>query len=688
VRTVRFLIRSQDGPDCCVAVDPEAVPRDPETGQRVLILSGLAAGPATLTISGFPTDFAPNAGVANRCNTDPAAAGRSCDAGRNQSPSFESAPQNVTIVAGAQSDAGDILIPALPFVVPGSLDPAANASAPNPLSVGFTVADAVTGIEESSVALEIRQNGAAVGGPDLGLEACDDAGANPCSGGGGLAVSGFRAVRPAQTLGSGAASLRITARNLAAQPRELDFTYGITVLAPPPDTATPTPQPSATATPVPTATRTPVTPAPTSTATSTATRTNTRRPPTATDTRPSTATRTPTPTATPASPTQTPTPIRRFAFIGAQALPVSGEPRFLTAADLDGDGFDDLLAVSPQSAALSVLRGSADSPTRFIAGTVQNFGRGLGRAVVGDLNGDSILDVAVPDDRDGGVWTLIGEGDGRLGTATFVDLDTPINSVAIADFDGASNADLAATDPEGNAVLIRLNEGQTQPRFRTGPRLIVGRSPQAVFAVDLNDDGAPDLAALTGRGTESKMIAVLLFERVTAGLPLFSDPVPFEVAQNPEETTLADMDGDGNLDFVMLSQSEGFNETDIDVILSNGDGTLGARRSFLVPCPFFTGGIACRGYSLAAADFDRNGDVDVAVSLDDPRQASTTNDAVEVFTGRPDGGVVAESSFTTAKRPLAITAGDFNGDGLDDIAVSSIRDLTIQAFINVSPAAP
>jgi hypothetical protein len=162
VVTVRFLFRSSGGTNCCLAVDPDAVPTDPETGQRLLTLASLPAGPGTLTITGFPTDFAPNDGVLDRCETNPAGVGAFCDAGQTQSPSFASDPKAVNIVAGAQNDAGDIEIPAVPFVLPGSLSPAPGTDASNPIEARAIVVDAVTGIEESSVALQVQRNGAPV----------------------------------------------------------------------------------------------------------------------------------------------------------------------------------------------------------------------------------------------------------------------------------------------------------------------------------------------------------------------------------------------------------------------------------------------------------------------------------------------------------------------------------------------
>jgi YVTN family beta-propeller protein len=315
VVTVRFVFQSSTGSACCVAADPATVPIDPATGQRQLVLTGLPAGAGTVSIAGFPTDFAPAPdGLGSTCGTRPATAGQPCVLDRIQSPSFVSGEQPVQIVADRQTDAGDILVRSVAFLVPDGLDPGIDEVGTNPLTARFVVADATSGVAAASIAAVLTQGGATIDLGSLTLAPCDDATQSPCSTGGNLEVAGYRVQSRTVPLDEGSAAIRITAENQSATPGTLDFTFGI--FLPPPPTATPTRTP--TETPTTTPTRTPTetpTETPTRTPTETPTRTPTETPtstpthtPTETPTRTPTATPTETPTHTPtATPTSTPT---------------------------------------------------------------------------------------------------------------------------------------------------------------------------------------------------------------------------------------------------------------------------------------------------------------------------------------------------------------------------------------------
>jgi hypothetical protein len=253
-------------------------------------------------VAGFPTDAVPlPPGITDTCETDPAAAAEVCVQGGLQTPSFRSQAVEVQIASGERTDAGDILIPAVPFLIENSLSPVPNETASSPVAVDFVVADAADGIDPTSVVVRIIQDGSPVGDQTLQLDACNDAGAITCSPAGALEVSGFHVRRPAQPLAAGGATLAIEARNLSTPVQELDVTYGFTVgeeVVTPAATSTPTPTVTRTNTPVGTTT---ASPSATDTAPPTPTMTS---PPVPTETPTATATHTFTPTAT-GSPTAT-----------------------------------------------------------------------------------------------------------------------------------------------------------------------------------------------------------------------------------------------------------------------------------------------------------------------------------------------------------------------------------------------
>ena len=245
VQTVRIEFNSSSGQRCCLAVDPTLLPTNPETGRRVLVLDELPSGSASLTLAGFATDFAPVAVAVEACPTKPIGVGAACDPTRPATPSFESDPRTVTIVGGTQTNAGDIPVFAVPFLI--DLTPQAADSVANPVAIRFAVVDAATGIDEGSVATSISQTGRPAVSLNLAMTACDDAGSRPCSPAGQLGVRGFQTVATAGNLNLGAAQVRVQATNQGSPPRSVDFDYPVTVRNAPPAESTPTP----TGTPVP-----------------------------------------------------------------------------------------------------------------------------------------------------------------------------------------------------------------------------------------------------------------------------------------------------------------------------------------------------------------------------------------------------------------------------------------------------
>jgi hypothetical protein len=69
-------------------------------------------------------------------------------------------------------------------------------------------------------------------------------------------------------------------------------------------------------------------------------------------------------------------------------------------------------------------------------------------------------------------------------------------------------------------------------------------------------------------------------------------------------------------------------------------------------------------HALVAADFNRDGKLDVAVSNSDSNNIS-------ILSGNSDGTFQSAVNYDVAIYPGAIVAGDFNGDGYPDLAVTS-----------------
>jgi len=372
-----------------------------------------------------------------------------------------------------------------------------------------------------------------------------------------------------------------------------------------------------------------------------------------------------------------------ISFSSAEPYTVAARPEYMTIGDLNRDRRGDIVVVSPQSNEVNILLGDANSAQRFNPGTSLRFGKTLSQPTIGDLNADNNPDVVVPDEGAKGVWILLGRGDGTFLPPFIVNVGRNPFAVAIANFDGIQNNDLAIADRRQDRVFIRLNDGQNPPRFAVGPELTVGDSPEAIAAVDVNKDGKADIITLNVGGPRVKDVSVLLFQRVAAGFPAFDTERRYLVGENPEAFNVADLNKDNVPDLVMLNRPSGTGNSNVDVLLADGTGQFFARPGLEVPCPFFTGGLFCRARALTVGDFDGNGNTDLAIAITDPRRFSQT-DAMQVFAGRGDGGFVGGAVFSIGKAPTTVVSPDLTGDGPPDLAVATKRILAVQAFLNVS----
>jgi hypothetical protein len=120
---------------------------------------------------------------------------------------------------------------------------------------------------------------------------------------------------------------------------------------------------------------------------------------------------------------------------------------------------------------------------------------------------------------------------------------------------------------------------------------------------------------------------------------------------------VGDFNGDGKLDVAVANQTS----NNVSILLGDGQGRLSPAPG----SPFVVGGI--RPTALAVGDFNGDGKLDVAV-------ANPAGGNVSVLLGDGRGGLhaAAGSPFSDGGlHPVALAAGDFNGDGKLDVAVAN-----------------
>lgn len=184
-----------------------------------------------------------------------------------------------------------------------------------------------------------------------------------------------------------------------------------------------------------------------------------------------------------------------------------------------------------------------------------------------------------------------------------------------------------------------------------------GARPGALATADLNGDGTLDVAvANTADGTVSILLGV------GGGRLRPAVGAPFPAGREPADVDAADLDRDGDVDLVFANHET----SRVTVLLNNGRARFAAAPG----SPFETGARP-HVHSLATADFDGDGWLDVAVDSADTKE-------VRILRGRSRGlgAVVAVSVGTMPYNRLG--AANVAGDEHKDVLVPGHSDSTVR----------
>lgn len=310
----------------------------------------------------------------------------------------------------------------------------------------------------------------------------------------------------------------------------------------------------------------------------------------------------------------------------------------VTAFDRDG-------ATATRTFTLTVTTPATCLPVSFASAVNYTTGSYPTSVAVGDFNGDGKQDLAVADTASDVVAILFGDGAGNFNKYPRLFLaGSNAQAVAVGDFNGDGKQDLAVPNRNPDETVSILL-GKARGNFSLPHHFTGNLAPQSVVVGDFNKDGKQDLAVVQNSSPGS--VSILLGD----GRGKFGRPTNFSAGSNSGEIAIGDFNRDGNQDLAITS----IYPNGIEVLLGDGTGRFSAPTTLPTPFPG----------SVAVGDFNGDGKQDIVAS-NYPAPGT-----VSIMLGDGAGNFSPATNFPTDDFPNAVAVGDFNGDGKQDLVVAS-----------------
>jgi hypothetical protein len=392
-------------------------------------------------------------------------------------------------------------------------------------------------------------------------------------------------------------------------------------------------------------------------------------------------------------------------------LEVGGNPEMVAVGDFNRDGKQDL-AVTNSATGGSVWVLLGDGWGNFSAGTAFLSGFSCRSVVVGDFNGDDKQDLAVANSSH--ISILLGDGAGSFGTP--INFGTFTQSLAVGDLNGDGKQDLAVANSAGNASIF-LGDGTGH--FSLSSSSAAGGRPWSVDVGDFNGDGRQDLAVAN---LDSNDLSLFLGD----GAGNLSAALTFPAGGSPWSVAVGDFNGDGKQDLavanfeidgtvsILLRQQQCPSPTPTASATATASPTPTATATG-TPLPPAPGNYPNTSIPLstdttvmpdaapanttsvnvsASTDFHGRLEADPAtgeVRVTDAHPAGTFAVTVKALNGSGSSAIrtfnltittpvtcnplasssFAATNFDAGNHPASIAVGDFNRDGLQDLAIAN-----------------
>jgi len=359
----------------------------------------------------------------------------------------------------------------------------------------------------------------------------------------------------------------------------------------------------------------------------------------------------------------------------AGTTPVAQQPVAIASADFDGDGKADLVTANAGSNNVSLILTKSAHPITLAAGTHPD------AIVAGDFNHDGKADFAVANETDNDVMVFLGNGGGTFKPPVITSAGSGPTVLLAADLNGDSKTDLVVIDSGSNEATILLSNGDGT--FRTSATYALGSTASAAVLADMNADNRLDLVVTTASG-------LLIFAGNGDGT--------FDTATNNTQyagaasVVAAPFDNDGRMDLAVtlpptssvalvvngtpttttlrVSSSSANARVPLKMTATVSPAVLGGTVTFYDGVTPIGGGPVNNSKAVFSTALLLPGahSLSALFSGGSGYGASSSKPVMITVSAFGSSGLSAPIRQTFADAPVNLIPGDFNNDGIEDLA--------------------
>ncbi|MEM9410426.1 MAG: FG-GAP-like repeat-containing protein [Planctomycetota bacterium] len=331
---------------------------------------------------------------------------------------------------------------------------------------------------------------------------------------------------------------------------------------------------------------------------------------------------------------------------------------WMQKGDVDANGTVDLVVSGSHSSESRshVLLGQNDGSFKELV-PVHFEGRMFCAPALGDFDGDERPDLAVSLAVPQRFFILPGLGDGTFGNSENFAGAFTVTGLTAYDAQGDGDSELLVLQNGGFRVLDFPIENENQSQTRV---IELNNEPVSITSGDFNADGIVDIATANDGGLDHS-ISILLGQ----GDGDFLQVPGYEAEIGVLSLCSSDFNGDGISDLAIANSGDSSFGNSIWVQLGLGDGTFSA--------PSIYQNEALRPQLIRTSDFNQDGLADL-VYINRLDLSNSFADTISIRYGFGDGTFSERFDFDVGLCSSRLEIQDFNGDGWEDLAITSFVD--------------